>query len=78
MANEDIFSGLKVGDLASFIAGPSAATILSDSQLTSRASSYLVGGPVQESICESRTKRERRWKSGSTENWSHGARPHPC
>src|SRR5712671_2413479 len=30
MANENIFSGLKVVDLASFIAGPSAATILSD------------------------------------------------
>src|SRR3984957_2084054 len=30
MADENIFSGLKVVDLASFIAGPSAATILSD------------------------------------------------
>jgi len=30
MANETIFSGLKVLDLASFIAGPSAAVILSD------------------------------------------------
>src|SRR5258706_5557030 len=30
MASEDIFSGLKVVDLASFIAGPSAAVILSD------------------------------------------------
>src|SRR6266700_943964 len=30
MANDDIFSGLKVVDLASFIAGPSAAVILSD------------------------------------------------
>ena len=30
MANENIFSGLKVVDLASFIAGPSAAVILSD------------------------------------------------
>src|SRR5258707_15765355 len=30
MAGENIFSGLKVGDLSSFIAGPSAATILSD------------------------------------------------
>src|SRR5713226_2287483 len=30
MPDENIFSGLKVVDLASFIAGPSAATILSD------------------------------------------------
>jgi formyl-CoA transferase len=30
MSNESIFSGLKVVDLASFIAGPSAAVILSD------------------------------------------------
>ena len=30
MATENIFSGLKVVDLASFIAGPGAATILSD------------------------------------------------
>ena len=30
MSEENIFSGLKVVDLASFIAGPSAATILSD------------------------------------------------
>src|SRR6201982_3107568 len=30
MADKNIFSGLKVVDLASFIAGPSAATILSD------------------------------------------------
>jgi crotonobetainyl-CoA:carnitine CoA-transferase CaiB-like acyl-CoA transferase len=30
MSADDIFSGLKVVDLASFIAGPSAATILSD------------------------------------------------
>ena len=30
MENRNIFSGLKVVDLASFIAGPGAATILSD------------------------------------------------
>src|SRR6202021_21984 len=30
MANDDIFSGLKVVDFASFIAGPGAAVILSD------------------------------------------------
>ena len=30
MSNENIFAGLKVVDLASFIAGPSAAVILSD------------------------------------------------
>ena len=30
MAEENIFSGLKVVELASFIAGPAAATILSD------------------------------------------------
>ena len=30
MANDSIFSDLKVVDLASFIAGPSAAVILSD------------------------------------------------
>jgi formyl-CoA transferase len=30
MPGENIFSGLKVADLSSFIAGPSAATILSD------------------------------------------------
>ncbi len=30
MATENIFSGLKVVDLASFIAGPGAATVLSD------------------------------------------------
>ena len=30
MATDNIFSGLKVVDLASFIAGPAAATILSD------------------------------------------------
>ena len=30
MATDNIFSGLKVVDLASFIAGPGAATILSD------------------------------------------------
>jgi crotonobetainyl-CoA:carnitine CoA-transferase CaiB-like acyl-CoA transferase len=30
MESDDIFSGLKVVDLASFIAGPSAAVILSD------------------------------------------------
>src|SRR5215467_13562042 len=30
MPNENIFSGLKVVDLSSFIAGPSAAVILSD------------------------------------------------
>src|SRR6201992_3940762 len=30
MRENDIFSGLKVVDLASFIAGPAAATILSD------------------------------------------------
>ena len=30
MANDNIFSGLKVVDLSSFIAGPSAAVILSD------------------------------------------------
>src|SRR6266403_6053947 len=38
----------------------------------SKASSYLVGGLVQELTCESRTKRERKWKSDSTGNWSHG------
>ena len=30
MANDNIFSGLKVVELASFIAGPGAAVILSD------------------------------------------------
>jgi crotonobetainyl-CoA:carnitine CoA-transferase CaiB-like acyl-CoA transferase len=30
MANDNIFSGLKVVDLASFVAGPGAAVILSD------------------------------------------------
>jgi crotonobetainyl-CoA:carnitine CoA-transferase CaiB-like acyl-CoA transferase len=30
MPNDNIFSGLKVVDLASFIAGPSATVILSD------------------------------------------------
>src|SRR4029079_14238308 len=30
MANDNIFSGLKVVDLSSFVAGPSAAVILSD------------------------------------------------
>ena len=30
MASDNIFSGLKVVDMASFIAGPSAAVILSD------------------------------------------------
>ena len=30
MTQENIFSGLKVVDLSSFIAGPSAAVILSD------------------------------------------------
>src|SRR3984893_7590972 len=30
MASDNIFSGLKVVDMASFIAGPGAATILSD------------------------------------------------
>ena len=30
METENIFSGLKVVDLASFIAGPGAATVLSD------------------------------------------------
>ena len=30
MANDNVFSGLKVVDFASFIAGPSAAVILSD------------------------------------------------
>ena len=30
MADDNIFSGLKVVDMASFIAGPSAAVILSD------------------------------------------------
>ena len=30
MPNDNIFSGLKVVDFASFIAGPSAAVILSD------------------------------------------------
>ena len=30
MADDNIFSGLKVVDLASFIAGPGAAVILSD------------------------------------------------
>src|SRR5580658_8033101 len=43
----------------------------------SEASSYLVGGLVQELICASRTKRERKSKSGSTANWSHGA-PTSC
>src|SRR6266403_1273608 len=43
----------------------------------SEASSYHVGGLVQELICESRTKWERKWKSGSTGNWSHGA-PTSC
>ena len=30
MANDNIFSGLRVVDFASFIAGPGAATMLSD------------------------------------------------
>jgi len=30
MAEESIFSGLKVVDMASFLAGPGAATVLSD------------------------------------------------
>jgi hypothetical protein len=30
MVSDNIFSGLKVVDMASFIAGPGAATILSD------------------------------------------------
>src|ERR1700747_1353193 len=30
MANDNIFSGLKVVDVASFIAGPAATTVLSD------------------------------------------------
>jgi len=34
MTSDNIFSGLKVVDLASFIAGPSAAVILSDFGLT--------------------------------------------
>jgi len=33
-------------------------------------------GLVQELICESRTKWERKWKSGSTGNWSHGRQRH--
>src|SRR5271170_2773494 len=40
---------------------------------TSRAGSYRVGGPVQELTCESRTRPERKLKSVSTVNWSHGA-----
>src|SRR5215813_3454815 len=43
----------------------------------SKAGSYLVGGPVQELTCESRTRVERKSKLGSTGNWSHGA-PTSC
>src|SRR5882757_9511230 len=39
----------------------------------SKTGSYLVDGLVQELICESRMKRERKWKSASTANWSRGA-----
>jgi hypothetical protein len=38
MADENIFSGLKVVDLASFIAGPSAATILTGLICSSKSS----------------------------------------
>src|ERR1700693_1885138 len=51
-----------------------ASSQVSKIESTSKASSYLVGGLVQELICESRTKRERKWKSGSTGNWSPRAR----
>src|SRR5258708_37069746 len=54
-----------------------ASSQVSKIRSISKASSYLVGGLVQELICESRTKRERKWKSGSTVNWSHGA-PTSC
>src|SRR2546430_15921245 len=57
-------------------ARPASSRVLKIKNM-SRASSYLVGGLVQELTCESRTKRERKWKSGSTGNWSHAA-PTSC
>src|SRR5258705_1983012 len=54
-----------------------ASSQVSKIRSMSKASSSLVGGLVQELICESRTKRERKGKSGSTGNWSHGA-PTSC
>ena len=54
-----------------------ASSQVSKIRIMSKASSYLAGGLVQELTCESRTKRERKWKSGSTGNWSHGA-PTSC
>jgi hypothetical protein len=44
MASDNIFSGLKVVDLASFIAGPSAAVILSDFGADSRSPTMLTPG----------------------------------
>src|ERR1700756_3545834 len=43
----------------------------------SKPVSYLVGGLVRGLTCESKTKREKKWKSDSTANWSHAA-PTSC
>src|SRR5271170_2655555 len=50
-----------------------ASSQVSKIRSMSRPSSYLADGPVQELTCESRTKWERKWKSGSAANWSHAA-----
>src|SRR4029077_1224392 len=50
-----------------------ASSQVSKTKSMSKVSSYLVGDLVQELICESKTRPDRKWKSGSTANWSHGA-----
>src|ERR1700722_7257503 len=51
---------------------PDSLLVLKISNM-SKADSYLVGGHVQELICESRTKQERKGTLDSTGNWSRAA-----
>jgi crotonobetainyl-CoA:carnitine CoA-transferase CaiB-like acyl-CoA transferase len=59
MASDNIFSGLKVVDFASFIAGPSAAVILSDF-----GTDVIKVEPPTSTPCGGGSARKRwRWRS---------------
>src|ERR1700722_15784689 len=49
-----------------------ASSRVSKTRSMSKVNSYHVDGSVQELTCEPKTRRERKWKSGSTVNWSLG------
>ncbi len=70
MADENIFSGLKVVDLASFIAGPGAATMLSVDNRNKRGMSLDLKSPHARTVLERLVK----WADVLVVNFPHPAR----